>query len=65
MFDFNSYAQNSLINYEMKQNGLGFLEDLISDSHSELRTDVHRSSIMDTFTLPTFAEDISIWQYIN
>ena len=65
MFDSNSYARNSLINYETEQNGLGFLEDLIRDSHPELRTDVHRSSITDAFTLPTFTEDISVWQYIN
>ena len=65
MFNSNSYARNSLINYETEQNGLGFLEDLIRDSHPKLRTDVHRSSITDAFTLPTFTEDISIWQYIN
>ena len=65
MFDSNSYARESLINYETEQNGLGFLEDLIRDSHPELRTDVHTSSITDAFTLPTFAAEISIWQYIN
>ena len=65
MFDANSYAKNSLINYETEQNGLSFLEDLIRDSHPELRTEVHRSSITDAFTLPTFAADISLWQYIN
>ena len=63
MFDGNAYAHNSLSVYAIDQDGLTFLEDLIS--HSQLRTEVHRASITDAFKLPEFTDNISIWKYIN
>ena len=65
MFDAILYAKHSLINYETEQNEVGFLMDLIRDSHPELRSEVHLASITDAFTLPTFDNDISVWKYIN
>ena len=47
MFDGNDYAHNSLSVYAIDQDGLTFLEDLIRDSHPQLRTEVHRASITD------------------
>ena len=65
MFDGNDYAHNSLSVYAIDQDGLTFLEDLIRDSHPQLRTEVHRASITNAFKLPEFTDDISVWKYIT
>ena len=65
MFDTNAYARYSLAHYERDQDGLGFLLNLIRDSHPQLCSDVTRTSITQSFQLPTFTDTISIWDYIS
>ena len=65
MFDANQYTKHSLLTYETEQDGLGFLRNLIHNSHPELRATVHRSNITDAFQLPIFDDYISIWEYLN